>query len=209
MLRRPEHDWPGTTADLTRLVAAHPWATLVSTTACGLVVSHLPVVPDPRAAPDRPTVLGHLPRADADEHRLGEAETVLIVQGPHGYISAAWYPSSPRVSTWNFVVAHLHGTPELLDAADTLDALRLTQDHFESRRSQPFDLDAVRGYVDRLAPFVVGFRLAPGRVVAKAKLSQGQPSADFAAVLAALEDPAEEFASPELAAAMRRGGIPK
>lgn len=204
MLQQPVYAWPGTTADLTRLISEHPWATMVSATSSGLVVTHVPVVPDPEVDQDSgPVVLGHLPVPDADAHELGSAETVLVVQGPHGYVSAAWYVGGPYVSTWNYVVAHLHGSGERLDAEGTLEVLRLTQDHFERQRPEPFDLDSVSGFVDRLAPHVVGFRLRPTRVTAKAKLSQDKPAVDVAAVLAALEDPAEPFAQPALARAMR------
>ncbi len=209
MLQQPHYACPGNNRDLTRLVAQHPWVTMVSATADGPVVTHLPVVPDPSADPDAdPVVLSHLPLADAHEHQLGDAQTVLVVQGPHGYVSAEWYSGSPYVSTWNYVVAHLHGIGERLDADGTVDVLRLTQDHFESRRPRPFDLGGVDSYVHRLAPAVVGFRLRPTTVVAKAKLSQEKPAADVAGVLAALEDPAEPFANAELADAMRRGGLP-
>ena len=81
--------------------------------------------------------------------------------------------------------------------------LRLTQDHFESQRPRPFDLGTVADFVERLAPYVVGFRLTPTRVVAKAKLSQDKPVEDVDAVIAALEDDAEPFAQPALAAQMR------
>jgi transcriptional regulator len=204
VLQQPVYAWPGTTRDLVRLVAEHAWVTMVSSTSRGLVVTHVPVVPDPSASPDDgPVVLGHLPVADAEEHELGTAETVLVVQGPHGYISAGWYVGGPYVSTWNYVVTHLHGTGERLDAEATLEVLRLTQDHFERRRAEPFDLDGVTDFVHRLAPYVVGFRLAPDRVSAKAKLSQDKPAEDVAAVVAALEDPAEPFAQPSVARAMR------
>jgi len=209
MLQQPVYAWPGTNRDLTRLVATRPWVTMVSATASGPVVSHLPVVPDPAADPDDgPVVLSHLPVTDADEHELGTAPTVLVVQGPHGYVSAEWYVGSPYVSTWNYVVAHLHGTGERLDAEGTLEVLRLTQDHFESQRPRPFDLTSVDDYVHRLAPYVVGFRLRPTRVAAKAKLSQDKPAEDVAGVFRGLEDPAEPFANPALAEAMRRGGVP-
>ena len=49
MLEQPEYAWTGTDEDLARLVARHPWVTMVSATSHGLVVSHLPVIPDPLA----------------------------------------------------------------------------------------------------------------------------------------------------------------
>ncbi|MFT4286533.1 FMN-binding negative transcriptional regulator [Nocardioides sp.] len=206
MLHQPEHAWPGGREDLARLVGAHPWVTLVSATPA-LVVSHLPVVLDPAADQSAgPVLLGHLPLADARAHRLGEAETVVVVYGPHGYVSAGWYAGGPYVSTWNYVVAHLHGTLTRLDAAETFGVLELTQERFESVRPEPFVVD--RAYAERLAPHVVGFRLTPARVEAKAKLSQDKPAEDVAGVLRGLEDSADVHANPALAAAMRElGGV--
>jgi transcriptional regulator len=180
--------------------------TLVSATSSGLVVSHLPVIPDPDAKGS--VVLGHLARTDAVEHELGECDAVVLVQGSHGYISASWYAGGPYVPTWNYVVAHLHGRPEVLDQESTYDVLDRTVDHFESARPEPFRMSDVAAYATRLAPAVVGFRLDPTRVVAKAKLSQDKPSEDYDAVLRGLEDPDDVHADLGLAAVMRAGGIP-
>jgi transcriptional regulator len=206
VLSQPEYAWPGTDDDLLRLVAHHPWVTLVSATSHGLTVSPLPVVPAPDAVGVE--VLGHLARPDAEEHELGECDAVILVQGHHGYISAGWYAGGPYVPTWNYVVAHLHGRPTLLDAEATYDVLDRTVDHFESGRPEPFRLESVAPYAARIAPAVVGFRLTPCRVVAKAKLSQDKPAADQAGVLQGLEDPADVHGDPALAAVMRANGIP-
>jgi transcriptional regulator len=207
MLAQPEYAWPGTDADLRRLVARHPWVTLVSSTSAGLVVSPLPVLPAPGS--DEVEIIGHLARTDAEEHELGDCEAVVIVQGRHGYISASWYAGGPYVPTWNYVVAHLHGRPERLDAEGTLDVLDRTVDHFESARPAPFRMSDVAAYAARLAPAVVGFRLTPSRVVAKAKLSQDKPVEDVEAVLRGLEDSDDVHGDPVLAEVMRAGGIPR
>ena len=206
MLARPEFEWRGTDADLLRLVGRHPWVNLVSATSQGLVVSPLPVVPAPE--PEGVEILGHLARADAEEHELGDCEAVVIVQGRHGYVSAGWYRGGPYVPTWNYVVAHLHGRPLVLGADATYDVLDRTVDHFESTRPEPFRMSDVAAYAARLAPAVVGFRLRPSRVVAKAKLSQDKPHEDYEAVLRGLEDPDDPHADAGLAATMRGGGIP-
>jgi len=206
MLSQPEYAWPGSDADLMRLLAAHPWATLVSSTSAGLVVSPLPVIPATDGVGVE--ILGHLARTDAEEHEVGDCEAVVVVQGPHGYISASWYAGGPYVPTWNYVTVHLHGRLTVLDAEATLDILDRTVDHFESARPQPFRMADVAAYAARLAPAVVGFRLTPDRVVAKAKLSQDKPEADYAGVLRGLDDPADVHADPVLAGVMRAGGIP-
>jgi transcriptional regulator len=176
--------------DLRAIIAAHGWATLVSATADHLVVSHLPVIPDPSAA--APVVLGHLARDDAAAHELGDHEVALIVQGPHGYISPRLYQAGPYVPTWNFVVVHLHGTPELLDGERTYQVLSQTVDHFEAGRADPFALAEVAGYAQRIAGGVTGFRLDPSRVTGKVKASQDKPVAVVRRVIDALraENPA-------------------
>jgi transcriptional regulator len=170
------------------------------------VVSPLPVLPAPDASGVE--IIGHLARTDAVTHEVGECDAVVIVQGPHGYVSAGWYVGGPYVPTWNYVTVHLHGRLTVLDAAATLDVLDRTVDHFESVRPTPFHMSDVQAYAERLAPAVVGFRLTPQRTVAKAKLSQDKPAADLEGVLRGLEDPADVHHDPALAAAMRAAGIP-
>jgi transcriptional regulator len=189
-------------AEIRALIDQTGWATLVTATSDGqLVASHLPVILDPESA--ELAVLGHLPRAEIDAHEFGEREIVLIVQGPNGYISPAWYEAEPYVPTWNFMVAHLYGRPELADDATTYSILGATVDHFESARAHPWRLDSVEDFAHRLATGVAGFRLRPRRVVAKAKLSQDKPLPIIRRVITALEnDP--HHGNPGLAAAMRR-----
>ncbi|MGW6906792.1 FMN-binding negative transcriptional regulator [Streptomyces sp. NPDC054940] len=188
------------------LARDHPWATLIShTTHHGLVVSHLPVLVDdsPQDIGDAvPTLLGHLARTDAEQHELGSHEVVVVLQGPHGYISPVWYEETPHVPTWNFTVLHVHGRPEVLDPADTYDVLSATVDHFEDRLPEPWRLDRVEAYAHRIAAAVTGFRLPATRVTAKAKLSQDEREEVVLRLARALES-GRPYARPELARAMR------
>jgi len=187
-------------AEAREVVAAFGWATMITAPPDrGLVVSHLPVVVDPAAAEDRLVILGHLARTDAALHELGRHDTVLVVQGPHGYVSPTFYTGGPYVPTWNFVVVHLHGRPEPLDGDETYAVLDRTVDHFERYQDKPWRLDSVAAYANRIAGGVTGFRLTPDRVVGKAKLSQEKPAEDVRGVVAALDD-----ANPLLATAMHR-----
>ncbi|MGY1439417.1 FMN-binding negative transcriptional regulator [Streptomyces reniochalinae] len=201
------------------MIAAHSWATLVShPDDSDPVVSHLPVLVEPpetagpapqdagaERAPDtgRITVTGHLARTDADVHRLGSLPVVLLVQGPHGYVSPVWYEETPHVPTWNFVVAHLYGRPQVLGPQETYQVLTETVDHFESRFPQPWKLSQAGAYAERIAPGVTGFRLVADRVVAKAKLSQDESAEVAARVADALERPDQPWSNPALARAMR------
>lgn len=192
---------------LRELVAAHGWATLVSATGGGPVVSHLPVIPDPESDGDELTILGHLARADAELHELGRHDVVVVVEGPGGYISPSTYRAGPYVPTWNFVVAHLHGRPDVLDAEQTYRVLERTVEHFEAGRPEPWRLETVEDYAREIAPWTTGFRLRPSRVAGKHKLSQDKPH-DVALRAAAALDVEGPRGNRALAAAMRRVLVP-
>ncbi|MBO2449571.1 FMN-binding negative transcriptional regulator [Actinomadura barringtoniae] len=186
---------------LRALIDANGWATMVSVGDDGRpVVSHLPILPDP--AHPGVAIVGHLARQDGDHHRLGTREITIIVQGVNGYIPASFYQDGPYVSTWDFVVAHLSGTPEILGAEDTYQVLSDTIDHFEAPRPHPFKLSSVEDYAREIMPGTVGFRLVPTRIVGKAKLSQDKPAEIVDRIVDALKTDATH-GDPDLAEAIR------
>ncbi len=192
------------TAELRRLIAGNPWATLVSATEEGLVASHYAVLLDDER--DDLTVVGHVGKPDDLIHGLGARELLVVIQGPHGYISPAWYGDAAAVPTWNFVSAHLSGVPELLSPEENLRVLDRLVAHFESRREDPrllWERPNDAAYVERLERGTVGFRLRPTRVVAKRKLSQNKTAEQVETIIAELSGEGP-FAQPALAAEMRR-----
>ena len=194
-------------AEIRRLIRENPWATLISNTDSGLVASHYPVLLDEEADEAGDLVLvSHVGRPDEALHELGRHELLVIIQGPHGYISPGWYDAKPAVPTWNFVTAHLYGTPELLGDEENLRVLDRLVDHFEQRLNEPrrlFGTDADAAYAARLVAGTVGFRLRVSRLTAKSKLSQNKPAETVARILGELDGDGP-YASPALAAEMRR-----
>jgi transcriptional regulator len=191
-------------AAVAQLLHEHPWCTLVSATSSGLVASHYPVLGDldPEGGL---TLLTHVGRPDERLHELGEHELLVIVQGPHGYISPGWYDEHPAVPTWDFVVAHLHGTPELLDPAENLRVLERLVDHFEERMPEPRTMRGTlenSDYADRVAAGTVGIRMRVERFTAKNKMSQNRTPTSLAGIVAGLEGDGP-YASPELARLVR------
>ncbi|GAA2015830.1 FMN-binding negative transcriptional regulator [Nakamurella flavida] len=201
---RENPDYAMDPADLKRLVRENPWATLVSHTSGGLAASHYPVLVDETR--DELSLLTHLGRPDEDVLELGDRELLVLVQGPHGYISPSWYHTSPAVPTWNFVVAHLSGVPEILSGQENLRVLDALVDHFEDAVPEPRRLltdPANVAYAQRIVAGTVGIRLTPTRIVTKAKLSQDKPPAVVERVIDALGSPGP-YGNPALAAEMRR-----
>jgi transcriptional regulator len=187
-----------------RLIREHPWATLVSAPASGLVASHYPILLEEDR--DELSIVTHVGRPDEKVHELGRHELLVIVQGPHGYISSSWYGDHIEVPTWNFIVAHLSGVPQVLEAEENFEVLTRLVDHFERRVEDPRPLDAspeVTADARRDSRGTVGLRLVPTRVVAKRKMSQNKPPEIVANVLRELRGDGP-YASPGLAHEMRR-----
>lgn len=181
------------------LISENPWGTLVSHTDAGIVASHYPVLLDQR---NPLAIVTHVGRPDEEIHRLGQGELLLIVAGPHGYISPSWYSQEATpVPTWNFTVAHCYGTPEVLEPEDNLRVLERLVNHFERHVEQPVALDLQVGA--RLAAGTVGIRLPISRFICKVKMSQDKDPQSRHQVLDALGSPGP-YGNPALAEQMRR-----
>ncbi|MCR2763740.1 FMN-binding negative transcriptional regulator [Microbacterium sp. zg.B48] len=191
-------------AELRRLIDRNPWVTLVSDTQDGLVASHYAVLLD--EGRDDLTIVGHVGKPDDMIHGLGAGELLVVVQGPHGYISPGWYGDAQSVPTWNFVSAHLSGIPEVLTPEENLAVLDRLVTRFESRLPEPrmmWERPNDPAFVERLERGTIGFRLTPTRIVAKRKLSQNKAAEVVETVIAQLEGDGP-YANPALAAEMRR-----
>lgn len=153
-----------------RLIEEHPWATLISHTEAGIVASHYAVLLDDAPGAGLGVVL-HLGKPDDRIHELSAGgEVLLIVQGPHGYISPSWYaPGAVRAPTWNFSTAHCYGTPEILSDEENAAVLTRMVAHFEQHVDEPMWLE--QATLDKLARGTVGLRIPIDRFICKVKMS--------------------------------------
>jgi transcriptional regulator len=189
--------------EIRRLIRENPWATIVSHTGAGLVASHYPVVLEHDDDPDAIVLVSHVGRPDERSHELGEHEVLVIVQGPHGYVSPGWYPAEQIIPTWNHVTAHLWGTPEILSDDENFRVLGELVDHFERVMPEPSTLSLDEEGSRRVAKGTVGIRLRVTRFDARLKLSQNKPPEVVDRIIDELEH-GEHYAQPALAAEMRR-----
>jgi transcriptional regulator len=187
--------------EIKRWIRENPWVILVSNTSDGLVASHYPVLLDEEH--EGISVLSHVGRPDETLHELGQHEVLIIVQGPHGYVSPGWYGAGPAVPTWNFLAAHLYGVPEMLTEEENYRVLGRLVDHFEDRMPDPRRMEDSAEYARRVMKGTVGFRLTATRFTAKAKLSQNKPADVVNTVIDRLEN-GDVYTNPELAREMRR-----
>lgn len=187
------------------LVRENPWCTFVTAVPGeGLVASHYPVLLDEEA--DDVVLLSHVGRPDEEKHQLGRHEMLAIIEGPNGYISPSWYGYRPNVPTWNFAVAHLHGTPEILSDRENLAVLDRLVEHFERRLPDPHLLHATAensAYAHRIVHGTVGFRMRIERMEAKEKMNQDKPEESIRRILGELRG-SGPYANPRLAARMAK-----
>lgn len=182
--------------ELHAAIEAIAFASLISTTAAGLQVSHIPLLLAPEEGPFG-TLYGHVARANAHAACSG-VPSLAIFLGPHAYISAGWYPGKQthgrEVPTWNYIAVHAHGTLETFEDPDALRQLlgKLTDRH-ERTMPEPWRVDdAPRDYIDRNLALITGLRLPIDRLEGKWKLSQNRSRADREGVLAGLDRLANE-----------------
>ncbi len=171
---------------LDRLIERDAFVTLV-TVADGLpFVSHLPVLYARDG--DRIVIEGHWARPNPQARHAGPA--LVIVHGPHAYLSPGWYADkeeAARVPTWNYAVAHLHGTLESTEDADRLASIvdRLSQAN-EARVGNDWRFEHDRDDHVRQLRGIIGFHFTVDRVELKFKLSQNHPVANVEGAAAAL-----------------------
>lgn len=183
--------------EVKRLIRAHPWATFVSPATGGLVASHYPVILDEESGDI--TIVSHFGRPDEVLHELGRHEVLVIIQGPHDYVSSSWYAPGDLVPTWNHVTAHLYGTPEVLDAEENYAMLGRLTAHFEQHQPHGRSLSEDEAGTRRAAQGTVGLRMRVTRFDARAKLSQNKSPEVARDIIGHLEE-----TNPGLADEMRR-----
>lgn len=158
--------------EVKRLIRANPWATFVSPASGGLVASHYPALL--LEDEDDIVIASHFGRPDEQLHELGEHEVLVIIQGPHDYVSSSLYAPGDLVPTWNHVTAHLYGIPEILSEEDNYTMLTRLTDHFERRQPHGRSLSEDESGTRRAAKGTVGLRMRVDRFDARAKLSQNK-----------------------------------
>lgn len=199
----PDHFRSRGRTTFARLVHDHPFATLVTPGAPEPLVTHLPVIHVPDREPNG-TLVGHFARANPHSRAGAGAESVAIFHGPHAYVSPSWYADpAGAVPTWNYAVAHAHGTIELAqDSAETRAILDLLIQRFEAGRAAPWQLALDPPRLRAMVDAIIGFRIRVRRIDAKLKLSQNRSVEDRNRVAAGLD--AEGYADAAATAVWMR-----
>jgi len=172
---------------LDRLLERDAFVTVVTTGSDGLPqVTLLPVLY--RRDGQEILIEGHWARPNPQAGHAGPA--LVLVHGPHGYVSPGWYPdkeAQARVPTWNYAAAELRGTLEPVTDPDALiDMLDRLSAKYEAQVGGDWDLLPIEPRQRRMLAGIIGFRFRARQVQVKLKLSQNHPEANQHGVIDAL-----------------------
>jgi transcriptional regulator len=206
----PSHFNEARPAVLRAFVRDHPLGLLVTQNrAGGIDANSIPFILD--ADGDGPGVLrAHVARANPLwTTARDDVDALVVFQGPHGYVSPAWYPSKAEhgkvVPTWNYVMVQARGRLRAIEDRGWLRNFvgRLTERH-EGAREAPWAIgDAPADYIDTMLGAIVGIELTLTSLVGKWKVSQNRSAADRAGVVEGL---GREHGDADLAAEVRAPG---
>ncbi len=151
----------------------NPFATVISTTNDGPMISHLPMYYIKEGESE--FLIGHL--ANANEHWKNiEGKGVVIFHGPHAYISSKWYGTSNVVPTWNYISVHVSGNIKLTDANELASILDFMV-HKHEGSIQEFKNYNDEKYLEALSNQIVGIKMEVKTIEGKWKLSQNKSEA--------------------------------
>jgi transcriptional regulator len=169
-------------------MAAHAFATLVSTHEGAPFATHLPFLLEGGR------LRAHMARANPQWKSFGTAEVMVVFTGPHAYVSPSWYEATDEVPTWNYAAVHAYGVPQIItDPTEVRAMLETLVTRNERGFAVPWKMTtASEAYLSRLMNGIVAFDIPIARLDAKEKLSQNHHEADrirVAAQLARSDDP--------------------
>ena len=161
---------------LIEVMRSYPFATIVGTINGFIHASHIPVVVEEHneVLDLHFHVSGANPLAQLDNgHPL-----LIIFQGPHAYVSPAWYSNPQSVPTWDYVAVHAQGKCQIHadDASIHAGMERLIQT-FEPRYLEHYrQLDPK--YTEAMYRSIRSVSMRVEHLDGAFKLSQNKPEAD-------------------------------
>jgi transcriptional regulator len=177
--------------EMAALVEAEGFGTLIVQTEAGLRAVHMPLLLEGER------LLFHVSRGNAVHAALsgGGAQALVVVNGPHAYISPDWYGLPDRVPTWNYVAVEMNGRATPLAEEELVRMLDAMSATFEGRLAPkpPWTRNAMApARFDGLLKAIAGFALEIDEWRGTAKVDQDKPAEVRARIAAALREQGED-----------------
>lgn len=186
--------------DILHLVERNPLAWIFVTDDHGPYATAVPIRPSLEDDGLR-KLIGHVPRQTriARAFEAGVRALVLIL-GPHGYVSPSWMSDRTQAPTWNFAQAQFVAEVELVDDETYLAwHLRDLTRALEGGREGAWRVEEMGHRYEKLAARIVAFEARILSSDARFKLGQDESGRTFGEIVDALESQGDAV----LAALMR------
>lgn len=183
----PDHFAVTDAPTLHEFMHRHSFATLVTQQGDAPIASHLPMLLDSSVG-THGALLGHMALNNAQWRDFAAgAEVLVMFQGPHAYVSSAWYEPGPMAApTWNYMAVHAYGKARILPEDELVETLHRLVDENEKAFSSPWKLELTQTMRERALGSIVGFEIRLSRIEGKFKLSQNRSEQDRRNVIAQL-----------------------
>jgi transcriptional regulator len=176
--------------EMAALVRAEGFGMVVVQTEAGLRAVHVPLLLEGER------LLFHVSRGNAVHAALSVgAEALVVVNGPHAYISPDWYGLEGRVPTWNYLAVELNGRAAPLGEEALVGMLEAMSKEYEERLGPkpPWTREAMApGLFEGLLKRITGFCLDISEWRGTAKVDQDKPVEVRSRIAAALREQGEE-----------------
>lgn len=191
---------PEDAIEIDRLIAAHPFAQLVSCNGLMPVCTPLPLLLHRDG--EQTWLIGHFARANPHVAMLREHPQALAVfMGEHAYMSPSWLRDRTQAPTWNYETVHCEVEVEFLDHNEAIHAaLEELVTHMETGRESAWGIADMGPRYEQLSRAVIAFRARITAIHPKFKLGQNERDDVYADMLAG----AERDQLRGIAGAMRR-----
>ncbi|EMR04955.1 Protease synthase and sporulation protein PAI 2 [Bhargavaea cecembensis DSE10] len=149
------------------------------------IATHLPF--QFRRVGEEWVITGHFAKANPQWRTIGEQEALVMIQGPHAYVSSSWY-THENVSTWNYQAVHLYGEAQIMDDEELEEELALLMRKYEKHREDAVLWENLSADTKKQMNAVVGFKIRVNEIQAAYKLSQNRNSADYRNIIEGLRN---------------------
>jgi transcriptional regulator len=120
--------------------------------------------------PEENKLLAHIGRGNPQWQNLEGQKVLLILNGPHGYISPTWYDNA-GVPTWDYQTVHIYGTARCTEYPSVLKELvEELSSVYESGSENPWQAD----YKPSMLRGIIGIEICIEDIQCQFKLSQNQ-----------------------------------
>ena len=179
---------PPSERDVTRLVLENPLAWLVTAAAGDFAATPLPLRPVVGEQGEVLELLGHFARSNPHHDLVRRARpTLVLFQGPQGYVSSSWFRDRTRLPTWNYAyVQYVVDIEYTEDPAETERIMRDLVDAMEHGRPRAWSIEDAGPRYAQLVRGIIAFRARILDRRVKFKLGQDERAGEYADIVQAL-----------------------